>query len=82
MVSVGFRNPKPPLDRHPLGFEVGDPPPTAGCFEQAGLSLSGVGLDVNSKRLSVQLDNPKSIIIIVFVNNDQAKIFFFTKIAI
>lgn len=72
-----------PLDWHSLGSEVGDPPPTAGCFEQAGLSLSGVGLDVDSGRLSVQLDIPKSIIIIVFVNNVQAKIFFFfTKIAI
>lgn len=82
-VSVGLQNPKLPLDWHPSGSEVRDRPPIAGSFKRAGLGSSGIRSDVNSDGLPIHLDSPKSIIIVVFVKNDQPKIFFFfTKIAI
>jgi len=41
-ISVGFQNPKLPLDPHPSSFDVGDLMPTTGCFDRAGLGLSGI----------------------------------------
>ena len=33
LVFVGFPSPKPPLDPHLSGFNVGDLPLTLGCFD-------------------------------------------------
>ena len=35
-VSIGFQNPKPPLNLHPLGFDAGDLPSTASCLDRVG----------------------------------------------
>lgn len=57
LIFAGFQNPKPPLNPHPSGSNVGDPSLVVGCPDWVNLGLGDAG-SVDSSGLSVALDSP------------------------